>query len=210
VAANGYIPSSWLKPLPGSNAGLIKGYAYAYWRWHYESLRRGGPPLTIIDGSVGRTYRSFVRQVLAKQIFGSNAATPGTSNHGLGKAVDLMTQAQRRASDLWGAPYGWLKAWSDAWWEWWHLRGVKTMSPIAKPDPIKKLPVHMRGACYRLLYHRRLRIKEARSGRGPRWRRQNRYVEFWYKRVQGFHRRAKNSQYKQILGRVLNDRNGRL
>lgn len=210
VAANGCIPSSWLKSLPGSNSGLLKGYAYSYWAWHYESVRRFGVPLTLIDGQVGRTYRSYSRQVLAKRIYGSNAATPGTSNHGLGRAVDLMTQAQRTSSDRIGAQYGWLKAWSDASWEWWHLRGVKTMRPPRKPDPLRKLGKRQRAAAERLLYHRRERIREARSGKGRRWRRQNRYVKYWYARVDAMHRRADNQARKKILGRVLRDRDGRL
>lgn len=174
---NGRIPAHALKRVPGRNAGMLKPYAYAYLAWHYASVRRLGIPLTIIDGQVGRVYRSFARQVLAKQIYGDNAATPGFSNHGLGRAVDLMTQAQRTASDKIGAPFGWLKAWSDAAWEWWHLRGVKRMAP--RPDPLRALTAPEKLIASRVLYHRREAIREARSGKGPRWARQVRHLRTW-------------------------------
>lgn len=214
MAANGYIPSSWLKQLPGSNAGLIKGYAYAYWAWHYKSIASGGPALTIIDGQVGRTYRTYARQVMAKRIYGSNAATPGTSNHGLARAVDLMTQAQRSASDRWGAPFGWLKAWSDASWEWWHLKGVKTMANPRPPGPseaqiLKPLGPRQKLAAKRLLYHRREAAREARSGKGPRYRKHVKYRDRWRKTCVTYWRRARGKQ-KQVLERVLKDKNGRL
>ena len=79
--ANGQIPASALGSVPGPNAGLLKPAALAYTAMHYASVKRYGVPLTIIDGSVGRTYRSYARQVLAKRTYGPNAATPGTSNH---------------------------------------------------------------------------------------------------------------------------------
>src|SRR5260370_27892690 len=56
-----------------------------------------------------------------KQVYGSNAATPGTSNHGLGLAVDLATTQMRSELDAWGSYFGWAKRWSDASWEWWHI-----------------------------------------------------------------------------------------
>jgi hypothetical protein len=67
-------------------------------------------------------YRTYEEQVQAKAEFGSNAATPGTSNHGWGLAVDLATTEMRSELDRWGAPFGWQKQWSDASWEWWHIK----------------------------------------------------------------------------------------
>ena len=54
-----------------------------------------------------------------KQTYGANAATPGTSNHGLGLAVDTD---DHDLVNRYGAPFGWQKAWSDASWEPWHFK----------------------------------------------------------------------------------------
>lgn len=212
---NGYIPARWLKKLPGRNAGLLKGYAYAYWAWHYHSLKRGGPPLTIIDGAVGRTYRSLARQYYAKRVYGRNAARPGTSNHGLGRAVDLMTRAQRRASDLWGAPFGWLKRWSDAAWEWWHLRGIKSFRAPRSLDPLRALKGGDRRAAERLLYHRREMAREKPSGQGRRFRRQLKFARRWKRRIAKRMKSLANRGYRdsatyKTLARVLAETDGRM
>lgn len=224
MAANGYIPSSWLKSLPGSNAGLIKGYAYAYWAWHYASVKRGYGSLAIYDGSVGRTYRSYSRQLAAKRIYGSNAATPGYSNHGLGRAVDLMSQGQRSSSDRIGRTYGWHKSTSDAAWEWWHLRGIRTMgstgggggeSYAARQRRLLKHlgPKKERPASEKLLYHRRMRAAEARTGKGPKWKAHNKWCKYWWKQVDYWMRReaktGKGARYR-TLKMVRDDRNGRI
>lgn len=216
MASNGFIPSGALGDLPGPNAGLLKPAALAYTAMHYASLKRNGVSLAIVDGSVGRTYRSYARQLLAKRIYGSNAATPGYSNHGWALAVDLMSQAQRAAINSIGSYYGFSKACSDAAWEWWHVKynpgctgaGWKPRPP--RPDPLRHLGKRQRAAAERLLYHRRERIREARSGHGPRWRRQDRWVEYWHKRVSRLYHRAKDPQRKRVLRRVLDDRNGQI
>jgi len=213
---NGSIPTSALGDVPGPCSGLLKAAALSYSAMHEESLRRFGISLAIVDGQVGRTYRSFARQLLAKRLFGSNAATPGTSNHGWALAVDLMSSAQRSAVDRIGAHYGWSKGCSDASWEWWHVKynpgctgaGWKPRPP--RPDPLRHLGKRQRAAAERLLYHRRERIREAKSGRGRRWRRQDRWVEYWHKRVSRLHHRTHNAEKKRVLRKVLDDRNGRI
>jgi hypothetical protein len=52
---------------------------------------------------------------------GNLAARPGTSNHGLGLAVDV-DQWTRWAIDQVGRQFGFAKDWSDASSEWWHIR----------------------------------------------------------------------------------------
>jgi len=207
VATNGNIPSYMLGDVPGSNAGLLKPAALAYKAMHYHSLRVTGVSLHLIDGQVGRTYRSYARQVLAKRIYGSNAAWPGTSNHGWALATDLMTAAQRNAIDRIGAAYGWAKRWSDASWEWWHLKWRSGIYQ-PKPDLLAKLGPKRRKAAQRLLYHRRERKREARSGRGPRWRRHDRYVHYWFAQLQEMFRRADVSEQRTIMRKVLDDRDG--
>jgi hypothetical protein len=136
MAANGRIPRSQLGDIPGPNAGLLKPAAAAYSAMARRA-KQLGCDMSISDGSVGRCYRSYARQLKAKQVYGSNAATPGTSNHGWGLAVDLESMAQRRMVDRIGRRFGWAKAWSDAQWEFWHLKwrsGVwKGRVPAATP-----------------------------------------------------------------------------
>lgn len=219
TVSNGFIPASWLKPLPGSNTGIIKPLAYQYWAMHYKSVREQGVPLTIVDGPVGRTYRTFARQVLARQVFGSNAADPGTSNHGLARAVDLMTPAQRSAIDRIGRSFGWAKAWSDASWEWWHLRGVE-IAGFKNPDKLVGLTRRERSLCERYLYHVRERNREAKTGRGKRYFGHKRWVGHFHKVIRrhmrtlynrahdpirrggGWDKHDRGKRY-QILGQVL-------
>ena len=51
-------------------------------------LAANGHPRMLITNPDG-AYRSFDRQVVVKQQFGVGAATPGYSNHGLGRAWDI-------------------------------------------------------------------------------------------------------------------------
>lgn len=210
---NGQIPSQLLAPIPGTNAGLLKPAALAYRAMHFRSLKVTGVSLHLIDGSIGRAYRNFARQVIARQFWCAqgkcgNAAEPGTSNHGLGTTVDLMTLEQRSAIDRVGEPFGFAKRWSDAPHEWWHIRW-QDMGWKPRPDPLRKLGKRQRAAAERLLFHRRERKAEGRSGHGPRWRRHDRWVRFWLKRVERLHRRA-GGERKAVLGRVLRDRDGNI
>ena len=50
---------------------------------------------------------------------GPEAAPPGTSEHGFGRAVDLATPEMRRAVDLIGGRFGWAK--TEAPTEWRHV-----------------------------------------------------------------------------------------
>jgi hypothetical protein len=75
---------------------------------------------------------------------------------------------------------------------------------------LRFLGPRQRGAAERLLYHRRERIREARTGHGPRWRQQNRWVDYWYREVHRLYRRAHQGPRKRVLRRVLADRNGRI
>jgi hypothetical protein len=202
--ANGQVPASALSPLPGSNAGLLKMAALAYRAMDAAT----SVSLAIIDGPVGRTYRSIARQYLAKRIYGPNAAWPGTSNHGLAITVDLMSLLQRRVIDAIGRHFGWAKEWSDASWEWWHLKWREGVWK-PRPDPLRFLGPRRRQAATTLLYRRRRRAREARSGKGPQWRKWNRLVSRSYQKVERLHRRASGDQ-KAVLARVLADRNGTL
>lgn len=123
TARNGYLPDSALAPIPG---GRLSKEAAASWNAMIAAAKGKGLPIPVPDGSES-TYRTYEQQVSLKAYWtqqGSpdNAATPGTSNHGWGTAVDCAEDATHHAAtiDEVGEPYGWSKKWSDAPWESWH------------------------------------------------------------------------------------------
>lgn len=82
---NGQIPPSALCPLVGSDDEfLVPDAAAAFNAMSKAYAEETGSFLCVTDG-----YRSYAEQVAIKAIRGHWAATPGTSQHGLGKAVDL-------------------------------------------------------------------------------------------------------------------------
>ncbi|MEI2775636.1 MAG: D-alanyl-D-alanine carboxypeptidase family protein [Tetrasphaera sp.] len=82
---NGQIPPSALCPLVGSaDEFLIPDAAAAFNAMSKAYAEETGSFICVTDG-----YRSYAEQVAIKAIRGPWAATPGTSEHGLGKAVDL-------------------------------------------------------------------------------------------------------------------------
>jgi LysM repeat protein len=70
-------------------------------------------------------YRSYGKQVEAWRVFqagGPEAAPPGSSAHGLGKAVDLASPEMREAVDKLGPRFGWVKTEAPS--EWGHINYV--------------------------------------------------------------------------------------
>jgi hypothetical protein len=94
-----------------------------------------------ISDLVGDRRGAGVQGVGGEQGACGNAAVPGTSRHGLGINVDLMTGAQRAWVDAHGAAWGWSKRWSDAPWEWWH---VTCRPDLAKARPSARPVLHYR------------------------------------------------------------------
>jgi lysozyme len=94
------------------------------------------------EGPLG-AYRNYAGQVRCKELYGPNAATPGTSNHGLGHAVDVADHFMAGLVDKHGGLFGW-HHW-DAKWEWWHREydgGFKRPDPGLDP----KNPVLRKGS----------------------------------------------------------------
>ncbi|MBO1767072.1 M15 family metallopeptidase [Allobranchiibius sp. GilTou38] len=64
--------------------------------------------------SISEAYRPLVKQQFYYDLLGSQAAVPGTSNHGLGQAIDFDTQTTKGGSTsiyYWGTPQDkWLTA----------------------------------------------------------------------------------------------------
>ena len=85
VYPNGMIPASGLCPLWGAaGESLAPGAAASFNAMSKAYAAQTGVPLCVTD-----SYRSLPDQISIKAKRGRFAATPGTSRHGLGRAVDL-------------------------------------------------------------------------------------------------------------------------
>ncbi|QKE84736.1 M15 family metallopeptidase [Arthrobacter sp. NEB 688] len=114
---NGQFPDSALCPLwsaPGERLSPAAAAAYNAMSQAYAA--QTGTPLCVTD-----SYRSYPEQVAIKGTRGRFAATPGTSRHGLGRALDLCGGVDDfgSAAHRWmrqNAPlYGWFHpAWAEA------------------------------------------------------------------------------------------------
>lgn len=81
---NGNLPSSELKELSWNGIQVANSAAPMLELLNNAFRARFGRNLSVTDG-----YRSFRQQQVTKALKGGLAAVPGTSNHGLGLAVDL-------------------------------------------------------------------------------------------------------------------------
>lgn len=106
---NGQIPVSALCPLYGAPAQSLRpSAAAAFNEMSMAYAKDTGKPLCVTD-----SYRSYLEQVAVKASRGHWAATPGTSEHGLGRAVDLCGGVESFGSPahLWlkqnASLYGW-------------------------------------------------------------------------------------------------------
>lgn len=82
---NGQIPPSGMCPLFGAPGESLRPNAAAAFNSMSKAYQRDTGNLLCVTDS----YRSYAEQVITKQNRGGWAAAPGTSNHGLGKALDL-------------------------------------------------------------------------------------------------------------------------
>ncbi len=106
LGSNGQVPTSELCDLWDGQTHVRADAAVALTKLNEAYSQRFGEPMCITDG-----YRSYDQQVAVKAAKGYLAATPGTSNHGWGLAVDLCPQTY--AGERWSwlaenAPaFGW-------------------------------------------------------------------------------------------------------
>lgn len=129
---NGRLPSSELAEIydPSMKLFLAKDSgSVAGWNTMNLDLHTRTGKILLCEGPNG-AYRTYTEQVILKRLEGSNAATPGTSNHGLGKAVDMKEKWMAGYVIQHGEPFGWGK--NDAMWEWWHVNFVGSFH---RPDP---------------------------------------------------------------------------
>lgn len=199
MSSNGRLTAAELAPIPGGQLSNEAARA-----WNAGPAKAGCRPL-----GPNSSYRDFAGQVFFWNKFvagtGNLAARPGTSNHGWGKAIDLAAPHMRTWINQHGARYGWRKV--EAPGEWWHVNYVGGFKP--KPSPLRSLTRKQRSAAERLLYHRQQTIREARSGRGPRYRRHQKWRGHWRKQVERQRGKASGAQ-KLALTKVLKNRDGRL
>ena len=111
---NGMWPARALCPLyaaPGE--GLRRSAALAFNAMSIAYQKQTGSALCVTDA-----YRSYAEQVAVKRTRPGLAATPGTSEHGFGLAVDLCGGVQSFASPahLWMKRYGPLYGWFHPAW----------------------------------------------------------------------------------------------
>ncbi len=114
---NGRVPPSALCPLLGSRDEFLRpGPAAAFNAMSAAYARSTGHLICVVDG-----YRSYPEQVALKAEKGKWAATPGRSQHGYGRAVDLCGGVEDfgNKAHLWleqnAALYGWYHpAWAAA------------------------------------------------------------------------------------------------
>lgn len=170
--SNGRLSRSALGPITravnGEQAYLRKDAAKAFMAMNAESVRRFGVTLRV--ASARTAYRTYAEQQYFWSLYqsgrGSLAARPGTSNHGLGLAIDLASPQMRSIVDKIGAKYGWEKRLSDAASEWWHLRWTAGNYPAVLKAAFKVLGRGARGARVKWV-QRQLRAKGFKSVAGP-------------------------------------------
>lgn len=144
--ANGQYPRSALAPISGGldhsgkpqTAYLLKGRIAADFNTINLCATADGVPLTpgpSVYQPAATAYRSVRIQVILRRQLGTDAAVPGTSNHGTGRAWDARALQMRTWIDHHGARFGISKRTSDASWEWWHLLVRPELVGFDRPDP---------------------------------------------------------------------------
>lgn len=119
MASNGFLTPSELSPIPG---GELSNNAADAWN------SPGGPADSgCAPGGPESSYRDFRGQELERRLWCSrgncsNAAMPGTSNHGLGLCVDDPDADDQQWLLTRGGKYGWAK--TEAFSEPWHFNFV--------------------------------------------------------------------------------------
>src|SRR5262245_24032345 len=146
MPTNGRLIAKQLAPIhhPKLKLSLANDEASAAWNTMrlYLIQKYGKRGDITAEGPLG-AYRDYQGQVRCKALYGRNAATPGTSNHGWGHAVDCATRDMASLIDRHGSVFGW-HHW-DAKWEWWH-REYDGGFTRPDPGPDEKNPVLRKGS----------------------------------------------------------------
>ena len=120
---------SWTSPIycpscPNGEAYLASNAAYNWNAMRQASLDQYG--IDLYPAGPLSAYRSYAQQTYLYGLYqsgqGSLAATPGSSSHEYGAALDLADPSMRTVIDEIGASYGWEKTEASS--EWWHVNYV--------------------------------------------------------------------------------------
>src|SRR5262245_30034498 len=107
VSANGNLTAGELTPIPGGRLRIDAAVSWLSMRKRIGSEQN----VWICPTSQRTAYRSLADQQYFWDLYqsgrGARAATPGTSNHGWGIAVDLPSAAMQAAVRQCGHEYGW-------------------------------------------------------------------------------------------------------
>lgn len=150
------------------------------------------------------SYRTYAQQSYFWNLYrsgrGNVAAFPGTSNHGLGIAVDVATQQMAYYIRRYGSRFGW--SWDEGRrvGEWWHFRYVGGYR--RKPDPLAGYPADERR--WIAEYDRLVRAnKDKKRRRVLRRVMKERRQEIW-KAAQksGWNTRRRRDRYRSLYART--------
>jgi len=116
--SNGRLKDNQLKAV-GDGARLWTPAADAYLAMK-EAARKDGVNFILNEG-----YRDFAGQVIMKQRYGKDAAEPGTSVHGWGRAIDISSPGAQEWIVKNGRRYGWIRpSWASFSYEPWHFEYI--------------------------------------------------------------------------------------
>ncbi|MCA5895237.1 M15 family metallopeptidase, partial [Isoptericola sp. NEAU-Y5] len=111
LGTNGQVPASELCTLWDGRTKVRADAAVALAQLNEAYIATWGEPLCITDG-----YRTYGDQVAVKAAKPTLAATPGTSNHGWGLAVDICAESYAGSRWDWLAAFGPTYGWDNPAW----------------------------------------------------------------------------------------------
>lgn len=210
MSSNGRLIASELSNIPG---GRLRHDAAVAWNDMRDYIgRRHG--VWITPTGPNSSYRTYEAQLYFWDLYrsgrGNVAAFPGTSNHGWGLAVDVATQQMAYYIRAYGRKFGW--SWDEGQrvGEWWHFRyiGGYKGSYVHKPSLPNYLTKKEKIMAGKLRLHRWYRAQEEKSGKGPKWKKHDKWVNYWYHEIEKHIGRLKGQTRKrpkrrQVLRNVL-------
>jgi hypothetical protein len=186
MAANGRLSASELAPIPG---GRLRKDAARSWNDMREFIgRRHG--VWIRPRGTESSYRTFAAQQYFRRHWCGRgqcykAAVPGTSNHGEGRAVDVATRLMAYYIRLYGSRFGWSWAEGRRVGEWWHMVYIGGYKPQpSRPRLPGVLAADEAGWANKLRYHRQQYRREARTGRGARYREHYGWARYFRRKIE--------------------------
>ncbi len=141
-------PNGSIHPTAPIVNGVLARAAAASWNSMNLYARRYHH-VNVLSGTDDATLRSYDRQVYWRDYWCGqghceNAAVPGTSNHGWGRAVDLYNCSYRGELDRIGRTFGW--RWGEVDYECWHVTMYAGGWPHGDPGADYNNPILCHGS----------------------------------------------------------------